>query len=549
MPMALSLQQVQKQTQRLIMTPQMQQSIQLLQMNALELEQLTQTELLENPFLELDDEKSGATDAETDIEGGEPTDADREAGALDASSVEDGEPGPTPGDEDMFSRVEQEVERESAAESPDLAGRDASTQSETASAEDADLTETPSVEQAPEQFDQIDVNWEDFYDGSENRNYTAGGEEEEREFTEYTAARTSLYDHLMREVRLSSLSGIRAEIGEYLVGCIDDDGYLGEGAVAEAAQAFSVSEAEVLAVLGVIHEFEPAGVGARTPAECLLLQMRALGSYSELARRVLEEHFELLQRKKFKEIARKIEGATERDIIELHRKVGLLDPKPGRMHSKEPTQYITPDVFVKLIDGELVIYLEEGSSGHLSINRLYRRLLRLQERALTKEEKAYALEKFRGALMLIKNIEKRKSTILRVTESIMQVQREFLTKGVSALRPLTLREVADMVGMHESTIARVTSKKYVETPQGLYPLKFFFSSAIASSNGTEDTVSSRSIKDKLAALIAREDPRRPLSDQRLAQMLNDSGYTIARRTVAKYREQLRILPAKLRREA
>jgi RNA polymerase sigma-54 factor len=277
--------------------------------------------------------------------------------------------------------------------------------------------------------------------------------------------------------------------------------------------------------------------------------MKSLGSYSELAREVLENRFELLQRKKFKEIARKIDGATEKDIIELHRKVGLLDPKPGRMHSKEPTQYIKPDVFVKLIDGELVIYLEEGSSGHLSVNRLYRRLLRLQERALTKEEKAYALEKFRGALMLIKNIEKRKSTILRVTESIMQVQREFLTKGVSALRPLTLREVADMVGMHESTIARVTSKKYVETPQGLYPLKFFFSSAIASSNGTEDTVSSRSIKDKLATLIEQEDPKRPLSDQRLAQMLNDGGYTIARRTVAKYREQLKILPAKLRREA
>lgn len=528
------------------MTPQMQQSIQLLQMNAIELEQLTQEELLENPFLELDDEKGGTTDEETYTGNDELTEADREdrAGEREDSKNE----GDSDSPDDMFEKVEREVERESEND-PLSADLLKDSEKNEAAADTTETPEAPSVEEAPEQFNEVDLNWDDYYDGSENRNYAGGGDEEEREFTEYTAARTSLYDHLMREVRLSSLSGLRAEIGEFLVGCIDDNGYLNESAVADAAREFKVSEAEILEILHIVQEFEPAGVGARSPSECLLLQMRALGSYSDLAREVLENHFELLQRKKFKEIARKIEGASEKDIHELHRKVGLLDPKPGRMYTKEPTQYITPDVFVKLIDGELVIYLEEGSSGHLSVNRLYRRLLRLQERALTKEEKAYALEKFRGALMLIKNIEKRKSTILRVTEAIMQVQREFLTKGVSALRPLTLREVADMVGMHESTIARVTSKKYVETPQGLYPLKYFFSSAIASSNGAEDTVSSRSIKDKLAALIEQEDPKRPFSDQRLAQMLNDGGYTIARRTVAKYREQLKILPAKLRREA
>jgi RNA polymerase sigma-54 factor len=534
--MALSLQQVQKQTQRLIMTPQMQQSIQLLQMNTIELEQLTQAELLENPFLELDDEKAGSTD-----EGGyeeideAPSQAEREDAPRDADT------------EDMFTPVEREVEAALQVDAPADAPAEPASPAEAPTAED--FPDPPAVEEAPEKFEDVDLNWEEVYEGNESRNYSSGSDEEEREFTEYTAARESLYDHLIREVHLSSLDGVRAEIGEYLVGDIDDNGYLAENAVEEAARQFNVTPEEVLSVLAVIHEFEPAGVGARTPAECLLLQMKALGSWSELAREVLEHHFEALQRRKFKEIARHIEGASEKDIAAIHQKVSRLDPKPGRAYSKDAVQYIIPDVFVKIIDGEVIIYLEEGSSAHLSINRLYRRLLRLQEKALTREEKAYALEKFRGALMLIKNIEKRKSTILKVTEAIMQVQREFLDKGVAALRPLTLREIAEMVGMHESTIARVTSKKYVETPQGLFLLKYFFSSGIASSNGTEDSVSSRAIRDKLAALIAREDPKKPLSDQRLAQMLNDGGYTIARRTVAKYREQLKILPAKLRRQS
>jgi RNA polymerase sigma-54 factor len=173
--------------------------------------------------------------------------------------------------------------------------------------------------------------------------------------------------------------------------------------------------------------------------------------------------------------------------------------------------------------------------------------MRLRREALSREEIEYLKEKHRNAEMLIKNIEKRKSTILRVTEAIVDVQREFLTRGVEALRPLTLREVADMVGMHESTIARVTSKKYVDTPQGTFPLKYFFSSAIQSKDGGEAS-SSRSIRDKLAAMIGREDPRHPLSDQKLADMLAREGHEIARRTVAKYREQLKILPTKLRKQ-
>ncbi|MCH8334236.1 RNA polymerase factor sigma-54, partial [Candidatus Sumerlaeota bacterium] len=405
----------------------------------------------------------------------------------------------------------------------------------------------PSDQEAVAPSREVDVNWEEFYEGAENATHIREPVQEEHDFTEYTAAGQSLYEKLLWQLRLCSLDGTDAEIGEYLIGCIDDDGFLSEDCLPEAALEFKVEVARVERVLSILQEFEPLGVAARSSAECLLIQMKELGSYSEVARVILSDHFEALQRKKFREIARAIRVA-EKQVLEVYHQVSRLEPKPGRCFSKESVLYINPDVHVELIDGERMIYLNEGTSRHLSINRLYRRMLRTQGMALTKEDKAYAEEKFRGALMLIKNIEKRKSTILRVTEAIMDVQSEFLIKGVEVLRPLTLREVADQIGMHESTVARVISRKYVDTPQGLYRLKYFFSSGIESTAMPGLTVSSRSIKKKLTDLISEEDPKRPLSDQKIAETLNQEGFRIARRTVAKYREQLRILPAKLRRE-
>lgn len=505
----LNLQQLQKQTQRLIMTPQMQQSIQLLQMNAIELEQLAQTELLENPFLTLEEE-SPADDGQAENRP-EPPEAEFRQDGADA--------------------------RESAPkELPTVA-------------EEPDNAEVVSLDQDPEKFNEVDLNWDDYYSDSENATYTRGtGEDsEERDFTEYTPSRTSLSDHLNWQLRVSSLEGVDAEICEYLIGSLDDDGYLAAEIVQEAADFYKVSAEQVERVLSVLHhEFEPSGIGARSLAECLLIQMKALGSYSELARRVLEDEFVLFQKKKYRELARKLNVAEEA-LMDLHKKVCRLEPHPGRSITSESIHYIQPDVFVKIIDGELIIYLNEGMTGRLSIDRFYRRLVRQQRMALTQQEKDYAREKFQAAVTLIKNIEKRKSTILRVTEAIMEVQREFLDKGVEALRPLTLREVAEMVGMHESTVARVTSRKYVETPQGTFPLKFFFSSSIDTTDNS-DAVSSRSIKEKLQTIISGEDARKPLSDQRIAEMLKDQGFDIARRTVAKYREQLKILPAKYRRQ-
>ncbi|MEN6626212.1 MAG: RNA polymerase factor sigma-54 [Candidatus Sumerlaeia bacterium] len=517
--MALNLQQLQKQTQRLIMTPQMQQSIQLLQLTSLELEQMAEQELLENPFLSLEEEEPSA-------EAGEP--ADERTPATDAEAAE------APADEAETQAGETGFDLNETASGGE-------------SVPDEPVAEPPAIDAAPEHFDDVDLNWDDYYSDAENPTYTGGTNEEteERDFTEYTAARASLYDSLDWQLRCSSLEGIDAEIGEYLIGSLNEDGYIEPAVLTEAAEKFQVPVEQVERVLSIVQELDPPGIAARTLSECLLNQMKQLGSYSELARDVLENHMIAFQKKKFRELARTL-NVDEEKLHDLFNKVCRLEPHPGRSLTKDSAQYIQPDVFVKLIDGEMMIYLNEGLTRRLSVDRYYRRLLRQHSQAMSGAEREYAMEKYRAALTLIKNIEKRKSTILRVTEAIMEVQRPFLDRGVEVLKPLTLREVADMVGMHESTVARVTSRKYVETPQGTYPLKFFFSSSIESEGA--EAVSSRVIKDKLQSIISAEDARKPLSDQKIVEMLQKDGYDIARRTVAKYREQLKILPAKYRRQ-
>jgi RNA polymerase sigma-54 factor len=534
--MALHLQQLQKQTQRLIMTPQMQQSIQLLQLNSIEVEQLAEQELLENPFLMIDEEQPENPDRENDLES---------PGQADDSSAEALE---TAGAKDAESDSLQETTGDSNFDviSGDSIPEPVTDLDSSAATGDADSPESASIETEPEHFNEVDLNWDDYYSDSENKTYLGGrGENEERDFSEYVAARTSLYDHLNWQLRCCVLDGIDAEVGEYLIGSLDDNGFLSEDVIVEAAAQFNIGIEKIEAVLGIIQEFDPPGVAARNLTECLLIQMRLNETYTDLARQVLVEYFKEFQKKKFRDIARGLD-VDEAKIQDVFRKVCRLEPHPGRSLTRDSVHYINPDVFVKVIDGEVMIYLNEGQAGRLSVDRFYQRMLRQQQQALDRKDKEYAVDRFRSALTLIKNIEKRKSTILRVTEAIMDVQRDFLDKGVETLKPLTLREIAEVVGMHESTVARVTSRKHVETPQGTYPLKFFFSSSIESSGS--EAVSSRAIKDKLHQIIDAEDLKKPLSDQKIVVMLNDQGYNIARRTVAKYREQLKILPAKYRRE-
>lgn len=497
--MALSLSQVQKQTQRLIMTPQMQQSIQLLQMSAQELEQLAGQEVMENPFLEIAEDTEGEAEQKTEADSADPA-----------------------SDESVIDFTYSAPEGEASTE----------------------LTSTEQQATDQDHSSDVDVNWEDFYGDSDSRVYTPSEpQEEERDFTDFVAGRENLYDSLNWQLHVCALSKDQVKIGEYIIGNLDDDGYL-RVPLEELAEDMQCTTDDVEGVLRVIQTFDPVGIGARTLAECLRLQLENRGVKDKVTLNIVENYLDLLQKKKFKEIAREAQ-VDEQKVRDVFHEIGHLEPKPGRSGNSDDVKYIQPDVFVKKVDDSYMIFLNEGKTSGLRINRYYRQLLQ-QKAEFNSKEKEFALEKYKSAVWLIKNIEKRKSTILKVSEAVMQFQRDFLEKGTSGLCPLTLKEVAEVVGMHESTVARVTTNKYIETPRGIFELKYFFSPGLETDSGVD--ASSTSIKALLAELIADENPKKPYSDQKLAEMIRAKGINIARRTVAKYREQMKILSAKMRKE-
>lgn len=511
--MALSLHQEQRlrQEHRLVMTQQMQQSIKLLQMSAMELEQLATAEMLENPFLEI---------AEDDPED------------------ENTEDQPTP--EDFADDDSPDTSADQAADDPpQVSDLDLM---EMATAGDDTAADTAAADTV-EHFDEVDVNWDDYYDGSESPVYAHhDSAEEERDFTEIMSVPQSLYSSLQWQLGVAPLSDEQRRIGEYIIGNIDDDGYL-RIPLEEIAADLGCTVEAVAEVLAIVQTFEPVGVGARDLAECLRLQLRARGIKDALVTEILTHHFNLLQQKKFRELAREMKVDVAR-IHEVFQLVSKLEPKPGKSRSAEQVRYSIPDVVVKKVDNKYMIFLNEGRTAGLRINRYYRSLL--QDGAIGDgKDKEFAQEKFRNAVWLIKNVEKRKSTILKVCEAIVSFQHDFFEKGTRYLKPLTLREIAEVVQMHESTVARVTTNKYMETPRGIFELKYFFSPGLEMESGEE--ASSTAIKDLLQQLVDTEDPDCPHSDQRLTELIQSRGINIARRTVAKYREQLKILPAKLRR--
>ncbi|MCD6384486.1 RNA polymerase factor sigma-54 [Candidatus Sumerlaeota bacterium] len=492
----MQLKQVPKLAQKLVITPRMQLSLKLLQLNRMELEELTRQELEQNPFLESVEMETGTTQ----------------------STSEDGASNPAP----SVSRVEEIANSIEAAESQDTTLPD---------------SYTPS-------FDRVDVDWDDYYNDSENPVYTGTAEgSEESDFTQYTPATPTLYEHLYRQLRVSPLEGKDFEIGKYIIGSLNHNGYL-TARVEDIAQKFATTVENVERVLQVVQGFEPTGIAARDIKECLQLQLKDRGEQNPLVFKILNEYFDLLMQRKLDVIATKL-GVKKKVVEQVYNEISHLDPRPARNFGSEQPHYIVPDIIVEKDNGQYHIYLNDDASTHLRINSYYRNLLR--NKRLDKEARKYAEKKYRGALWLIRNIERRRDTILRVTRAIIDEQKEFLDKGIEYLKPLTLREIAEKVGMHESTIQRVTTGKYVQTPRGLYELKFFFSSGVDTSDGT--TTSSTSVKDRIRQIIAEEDHSKPLSDQKIAELLRKEGINIARRTVAKYREQLKILPAKLRRSS
>ncbi len=327
------------------------------------------------------------------------------------------------------------------------------------------------------------------------------------------------------------------EIGEAIIGNLDDDGYL-VATVEELSAMGPWPTEDVEKALRLVQAFDPIGVASRDLQECLLLQLRNIdGMAGSTAERIVTEHMRLLQNHQVPELARKL-GTSIDDLKQHIELIRHLDPKPGSRYNPSQSQYVIPDVYVVKVEDQYVAVLNEEGLPQLRISPVYRRLLDKSATENTDETRAYVKDKFRSALWLIKSVEQRQKTIHKVATSIINFQREFLDHGIEYLRPLVLRDVANDIGMHESTVSRVVTNKYMHTPQGVFEMKYFFHSGIASSYG--EAVSSVTIKQRIRKIIEQEDPRKPLSDSKIVSILQREGLELARRTIAKYREELKI---------
>lgn len=362
--------------------------------------------------------------------------------------------------------------------------------------------------------------------------HAAGTDEDEPTFESFTATVPTLQEHLTGQLYLAGLSKIDRRISEFLVDSLDDHGYLTIPTM-EAAQQLGVSEEQVLSVLKMIQTFDPAGVGARTLKECLLLQWATVDDGNEIVPVLIEQYLDDLGGGRILRIAEAL-GVTPSEVQGAADIIRTLDPKPGRRFGRmNETRYVVPDVAVERVGTEYVVIVNEGPVPKLSINRQYRELLSGQVDA---DARKYVEEKIHAALWVIKAIDQRRMTLFKVTEAIVRFQRDFFDYGVRHQRPLTLRDVGEAVGVHESTVSRAVSGKYVQTPRGTFELKFFFSSGVEGARG--QGVAQESVKRLIADLIARENTEEPLSDQILTEMLTRQGIQISRRTVAKYREEM-----------
>jgi RNA polymerase sigma-54 factor len=421
----------------------------------------------------------------------------------------------------------------------------------------------PAEKEKEKEKDADEIDWEEILlDGFE-----AGGrraEYEDKEYYEPVSVETrDLYDHLRDQLVLLRLSPRQVLLGEEVIGNIDENGYLtcsledvtrglndwlednGQAWAEEDGDAevrpYTVQDAEDM--LRVLQGFDPPGIAARDLRECLLLQLDDAQMEDSLAYRIVRDYFDQLINHRWSEISKEM-GITPKDVQSAADEVAKMDPKPGLKYSAPPDNYITPDLIVDKIDGEYLVFLNDTSLPRLKLSRTYRDIAR-DKNKYKGENKEFISNKLNSANWMIQAIEQRRQTMLKVMNFIVDRQREFFEKGVQFLKPLTLREVAEVISMHESTVSRVTNEKFVQTPRGVLPLKFFFSSGLSTTSGED--VSARGIKAKIQKLVADEEPKRPLTDQAIVNILKDEGIQIARRTVAKYRDQLGILSARMRK--
>ena len=411
--------------------------------------------------------------------------------------------------------------------------------------EEEELKEMEEKEKEDEnEEEEEDTDWEDVFETAFGMGGTGNEEREEKEemLERVPVARQSFSDHLLSQLRLATDDDFTLEVGEYLIGNLDESGYL-PIELSDIARTFEIEEDRVQKVLELIQTFDPAGVGARNLQECLLLQLERKELADTRAAEILRDYFEEFKQKRYNNISKKMKISLQ-EVQAQSEIIGRLDPKPGLNVTADNPKYVIPDLIVDRVGDKYVISLNEKNVPRLRISKAYRDELRNNPN-ITEKTKDFIKDKLKNAKWLIQTIEQRRRTMIKVMESIVEKQREFFEKGVIALKPLTLQQVASEIDMHESTVSRVTTNKYVQTPRGVYELKFFFSAKLNTRSGSE--VSSRSAKVRIKEIIEKENSKKPLSDQKIANILKEEGLVIARRTVAKYREQLGILPARHRK--
>ncbi|MBS1971217.1 MAG: RNA polymerase factor sigma-54 [Bdellovibrionales bacterium] len=468
-------------SQSLVITPQLQQAIKLLQMSRMELESAVRSELEENPILE-------------------------EAEVL----------------------KEEDLQRT----------KDAATEVDGGSAEVVDNNT-----QDPQKQDEFE--WESYFEQNQKPPQSGmAGSEEIMNYENAISASQTLHDHLYWQVKMNGFSEHEEKVADLLLNFMDDDGYI-KTPLEQIAAEEKLDIADLEDTLSLIHEFDPPGVGARDLKECLLIQAKHLEEDTQDLVTLINNHLKDLEKKNYDAIAKAM-GRDIEEVVEMCKIIYSMDPKPGRAFVSNETQYVTPDVYVYKVGEDFVVSLNEDGLPRLKISNFYKNVLKSGDKKSEDKTHDYIQEKLRSAVWLIKSIHQRQRTIYKVAESIVKHQREFFEKGAAFLKPMILRDIANDIGMHESTVSRVTTAKYVHTPQGIYELKYFFNSGISSSDG--DALASESVKLKIKDLVAKEDPKNPLSDQKIVEMLKVEGIQIARRTVAKYRDMLKILPSSQRKK-
>jgi RNA polymerase sigma-54 factor len=492
-----------KLSQQLVMTPQLQQAIKLLQLSRVELVDMVRDELLENPVLE--------DSVEVSAEQQKPGNTDEQgAGAI------------------------REAETERIGETDTLVGQVSGDKIETTSEVKADSRSDEAV---------ADFDWDTYLENQSNAAPMPSfrSNSEEMPSIEATLTRgTSLFDHLEWQLKLTrGFSKEEEGVALLVIGNLTPDGYL-DLPVEELAEEAGVDVPFVEQVLRRVQEFDPPGVAARDLQECLLIQARHVGADDDLVIGIISKHLHNLEKRNYPAIAKDL-GQPLEEVYEATKVVQAFDPKPGRAYTDEESNYITPDVHIQKVGDKYFVVANDDGLPKLKISDFYR--IALSKGAKARE---YIQERLRSAQWLIRSIQQRQRTIVRVTESILRFQREFFEKGSAYLKPLILRDVADDIGMHESTVSRVTTNKYVHTPQGIFELKYFFNSGITRSDG--DDLASEAVKLKIKQIVANEDPKHPHSDQKIVELLLEQNIEIARRTVAKYREQLRIQPSSKRKQ-